>query len=94
VFGCTRSAVFCSADSLDPAWTRAADGLVRRARRTVLDGVPVVGDFDCPITSPAKADERARRRARSMRAMVDADDLAPSDDDDEAGPRRTTQRPP
>jgi 5'-3' exonuclease len=86
VFGCTRSAVFCSADSLDPAWTRAADGLVRRAMRTVAYGVPIVVVFDCPFTSPAKEEERARRRARAMRAMVDANDLAPSDDDDECGP--------
>jgi hypothetical protein len=78
--------VFLPADSRDPAWARAVDGLVRRAMRTVAYGVPIVVVFDCPFTSPAKAEERARRRARAMRAMVDANDLAPSDDDDEGGP--------
>ena len=78
------------ADSDDPAWTRAADGLVRRVRRTVADGGRRRSRrrvFDCSITSAAKAEERARRRARAWRrAMVDADDLAPSDDDDEGRP--------
>lgn len=33
-------------------------------------GVPVVVVFDCPHTSPAKAEERARRREVRMRASV------------------------
>ena len=79
---------FLPADSDDLAWKRAVDGLVRRAQRMVAAGVPVVVVFDCPVTSPAKAEERARRRgARARRrAMVDADDLALSVDDAEGAP--------
>jgi hypothetical protein len=50
------------ADLADLAWTRSVDELVRRAKRMVADGVPVVVVVDCPCTSPAKAEERARRR--------------------------------
>jgi hypothetical protein len=58
------------ADSTDQAWTRGANALVHRVKQIIAHGVPVVVVFDCPLTSPAKAEERARRRAARMASVA------------------------
>jgi 5'-3' exonuclease len=68
---------------------RMTSQVVGRATKLVKGGVAIVVVFDCPFTSPAKAEERARRRrakARSSSSVHDDHGDDGADGDEECPP--------